>query len=154
MKRARKRSRFHSSRLVQKTIDKMADKISEGISKRKNIVLFGNGSFKAKKGHASAPRKKIVRALSSRVNIGILDEFRTSKRCPGGCGGDMKDVLGQKRVRQCTTDIVGVVNPCPLSENGVAFKSDRDCSATLNFCLAGYIGLTSRSWPEHLRRDF
>ncbi|CAN0029981.1 unnamed protein product, partial [Ectocarpus sp. 4 AP-2014] len=81
MKRARKRSRFHSSRLVQKTVDKLASNIAACPSDRKSIVLFGNGSFRAKKGHASAPRKKLVRAICSRVNVGMLDEFRTSKMC-------------------------------------------------------------------------
>lgn len=147
MKRARKRSRFHSSRLVQKVVDKLAFKISAGPSDRKM-----NGSFRAMKGHASAPRKKLVRAICSRVNIGMLDEFRTSKRCPGGCDGDMVDVTGGQRVRQCTTVSVGVENPCPLSENGVAFRCDRDASASLNFCLAGYCGLIRKSWPTHLQR--
>lgn len=153
MKQARKRSRFHSSRLVQKTVDKLASNIAKGPSDRKNNVLFGNGSFRAMKGHASAPRKKFVRAICSRVNVGMLDEFRTSKMCPGGCGGDMTDVQGGRRVRQCTTVSVGVENPCPLFENGVAFSCDRDASATLNFCLAGYCGLVRKSWPTHLLRD-
>lgn len=152
MKRARKRSRFHSSRLVQKTVDKLASSIAASPLDRKNIVLFGNGSFRAMKGHASAPRKKLVRAICSRVNVGMLDEFRTSKMCPGGCGGDMTDVQGGQRVRQCTTVSVGVENPCPLFENGVAFRCDRDASATLNFCLAGYCGLVRKSWPTHLLR--
>jgi hypothetical protein len=152
MKRARKRSRFHSSRLVQKTVDKLASRIATSPSGRKNIVLFGNGSFRAMKGHASAPRKKLVRAICSRVNVGMLDEFRTSKMCPGGCGGEMTDVQGGQRVRQCTTVSAGVENPCPLFENGVAFRCDRDASATLNFCLAGYSGLVRKSWPTHLLR--
>ncbi|AAK14592.1 EsV-1-178 [Ectocarpus siliculosus virus 1] len=152
MKRARKRSRFHSSRLVQKTVDKLASSMAACPSDRKNIVLFGNGSFRAKKGHASAPRKKLVRAICSRVNVGMLDEFRTSKMCPGGCGGEMTDVQGGQRVRQCTTVSVGVENPCPLFENAVAFRYDRDASATLNFCLAGYCGLVRKSWPTHLLR--
>ncbi|CAN0031019.1 unnamed protein product [Ectocarpus sp. 13 AM-2016] len=152
MKRARKRSRFHSSRLVQKTVDKLASNIAACPSNRKNIVLFGNGSFRAMKGHASAPRKKLVRAICSRVNAGMLDEFRTSKMCPGGCGGEMTDVQGGQRVRQCTTVCVGVENPCPLFENGVAFRCDRDASATLNFCLAGNCGLVRKLWPTHLLR--
>ena len=152
MKRTRRRSRFHSSRLVQKTVDKLASKIAKGPSDRKNIVLFGNGTFRPMKGHASAPRKKLVRAISSRVNVGMLDEFKTSRMCPGGCGGDMTDVAGGQRVRQCTTVCVGVENPCPLSENGVAFRCDRDASATLNFCLAGCSALVRKSWPSHLQR--
>lgn len=49
MKRTRKRSRFHLSRLVQQTVDKLASKNSKTATNEKNIVLFGNGSFKAKK---------------------------------------------------------------------------------------------------------
>lgn len=114
--RVRKKSRFHSSRLVQKTVDKVAHRIYSSRSHRKNIDLFGNSSSGAKTGDASAPRKKIVRAISSRVVIGILDEFRTSKRCPRVCGGDVVDVSGAKRVHQCTTGLLaGVDNPCPIS---------------------------------------
>lgn len=152
MKRARKRSRFHSSRLGQKTVDNLASRISAAPSDRKNIVLFGNGNFRAMKGYASAPRKKLVRAICSRVNVEMLDEFRTSKRCPGVCGGDMVYVPGGQRVRQCTTVLVGADNPCSLSEDRVAFRCDRDASATLNFCLAGFCGLIRKSWPAHLQR--
>lgn len=72
MRRARKRSRFHLSRMVPKTIDMVASRISRkvsGVSGRKNIVLFRNGRFRAMKGHASAPRKRNVNAISSLVNI-------------------------------------------------------------------------------------
>lgn len=95
-KSARKRSRLHSSRMVQKTVDSLAVKISSSGAKKdefvKNIVLFGDGSFQAQRGHASAPRKKIVRALAHRGCVGIMDEFFTSKKCPGGCGNDMVDL--------------------------------------------------------------
>lgn len=55
-------------------------------------------------------------------------------------------------VSVCDSVSVGVENPCPLFENGVAFRCDRDASATLNFCLAGYGGLVRKSWPTHLLR--
>jgi len=76
---------MYQTRRTRSTIDKLSNRIAFDKDQRKNVILFGNGSFKAKKGHASCPRKVLVRSLASRVLVGILDEYRTSKRCPGGC---------------------------------------------------------------------
>jgi hypothetical protein len=80
----RRRTRFITSRLLQGTIDKLANKIvdsgkSEFPSTASNVVFFGNGSFKAMRGSAPVPRKKLVRALAMRTTVFVLDEFRTSK---------------------------------------------------------------------------
>lgn len=153
-RRSRKRSRLQSSRLVQSVVDKLANIIAFSESDKKHIVLFGNGSFSAKKGHASCPRKSLVRSLASRVLVGILDEFRTSKNCSGGCGSEMVGVTKVKRVRQCSTVINAGVNPCPLSGlNGSSFRCDRDESSTINFDLIGYQSLIYKRWPEHLKRS-
>ena len=158
-KAARKRNRLQSSKMVQSTIDSLAEKISRSGSipdkLSKNIVLFGNGSFQAQRGHASAPRKSIVRALSSRCIVSIMDEFRTSKKCPGGCYNDMVDVDGENRVRQCSIVLAGEsTGSCCLSRGTEVFRCDRDESATINFCSIGYSGLVNKTWPEHLKRDF
>lgn len=147
--------RMYNKRRARSTIDKLSNKIAFDKDKRKNVVLFGNGSFKAKKGHASCPRKVLVRSLASRVLIGILDEYRTSKRCPGGCGGDMEDIK-EKRMRRCTTDLYD--SCCDLSSDSDEddennFCCDRDRSATINFCRIGYESLINRTWPEHLVRS-
>ena len=159
-KSARKRSRLHSSRMVQSTIDRLAQKISTSGSDKsilsKNIVLFGDGTFRPQRGHASAPRKSIVRALSHRCVVGIMDEFRTSMMCPGGCGKKMEDVEDERRMRQCPIVPGSVSQNCLLSgisETGV-FKCDRDESSTINFCRIGYSSLVDKTWPEYLLRDF
>ena len=56
------------------------------------------------------PRKPLVRALARRGLVLILDEYHTSKLCPG-CGKELIDVgkkvdpkTGlQSRLRQCVT---------------------------------------------------
>lgn len=68
-KRTRKRTPFHSSRLVQKTVDKLANRIVGSKAQNaggRSVILFGNGSFSGRKEHASAPRKKI-RVFERRV---------------------------------------------------------------------------------------
>ena len=149
--------RMYKSRRTRSTIDKLSNRIcfdrKENTERKglKTLILFGNGSFKAKKGHASCPRKVLVRSLASRSLVGMLDEYRTSKRCPGGCGGDMEDT-SDNRIRQCATDLCE--SPCRLSsEDDDNFRCDRDRSATINFCRIGYESLLFHKWPEHLVRD-
>ena len=142
--------RMYQTRRIKSTIDKLANGIAFDKDKRKNVVLFGNGSFSSKKGHVSCPRKVLVRSLASRVLVGMLDEYRTSKKCPGGCGGEMIDIK-ENRMRQCTTDLSDSV--CSLSSGSNNFCCDRDQSATINFCRIGYESLISHKWPEHLVRS-
>ena len=145
--------RMYKTRRTRSTIDKLSNKIAFDKDQRKNVILFGNGSFKAKKGHASCPRKVLVRSLASRVLVGILDEYRTSKRCPGGCGSEMEDIE-ENRMRRCTTDLSD--SSCCLSSDSDEdnnFCCDRDRSATINFCRIGYESLINRKWPEHLVRS-
>ncbi|CAM9565420.1 unnamed protein product [Laminaria digitata] len=139
-KSARKRTRLNSSRMVQKTVDRLANRISVSGSRNdnmpKNIVLFGGSTFSHQQGHASAPRQKIIRALAPLCCVRIMDEFWTSKKCPGGCGSSMIDVDGEYRVRQCTTASSGDGDgiQCSLSDGGVPFRCDRDMSSTVHFC--------------------
>lgn len=48
-------------------------------------------------GHAVATRKPMARDLASIAALCIFSELSTLKRCPGGCGGDMGDVAGERR---------------------------------------------------------
>jgi len=101
--------KMFQSRKQRSVIDKLSNKISFGnSSQKKNIVLFGNGSFKSKKGHASCPRKDLVRSLASRCLVGMLDEFKTSKMCPGGCSSEMKD-SEENRMRRDHQRLIFVV---------------------------------------------
>ena len=110
------------------------------------------------------PRKEFVRALSQKGIVCVLDEFKTSKCCPG-CGSEMKDVETEHRIRQCTLSCNATSSSergtgalCSLHMNGVRFTCDRDESATLNMmqCAYGAIHYGSRGTrrrPEFLCRN-
>ena len=44
--------------------------------------VFGDGSFKSMRGNAPVPTKALVRALAKQGLTFVLDEYRTSTRCP------------------------------------------------------------------------
>ena len=141
---------MYQSRKQRSVIDKLSNKIAfDNSKKKKNVVLFGNGSFQSKQGHASCPRKDLVRSLASRCLVGMLDEFKTSKMCPGGCNSEMENTE-ENRMRQCTTDLIET--PCCLSSENHNFVCDRDQSATINFCRIAYDSLLFKKWPDHLKR--
>ena len=49
------------------------------------VVFFGDASFgPTMRGHNAIPKKGILRELCHRGLTVLLDEFRTSKMCPGG----------------------------------------------------------------------
>lgn len=161
----RRRTRFITSRLLQGTIDKLANRIvdsgkSEFPSTTSNVVFFGNGSFKAMRGTAPVPRKKLVRALAMRTTVFMLDEFRTSKMCPGGCGSLMEDVEGDGgyRMRRCSnvSDAGFALTPtnCSLwAENSTPFVCNRDESATINMTKCCHASLCGRPRPPTLCRS-
>ncbi|CAM9298225.1 unnamed protein product, partial [Phaeothamnion confervicola] len=92
----------------------------------------------------------------------MLGEFRTSKLCPGGCGGEIVDVQEGVRIRRCNNETaIEGLNPtgaCPLFDHslagpGVAFTSDRNESAMVNMQLCVTCCLDDVGWPQHLRRS-
>ena len=119
----------------------------------KNIVFFGDGEFKGNGfGHRSVPKKELLKKLASKGLVFLLDEYGSSKYCPG-CGCQMKDVIGKYRVRHCSSVLSeGSANQCCLMDNNSCFECDRDNSATLNMmnCVREY--LFNNSWPKHLKR--
>lgn len=119
----------------------------------KNIVFFGDGEFKGNGfGHRSVPKKELLKKLASKGLVFLLDEYGSSKYCPG-CGCQMKDVNGKHRVRHCSSVLSeGSANQCCLMNNNSCFECDRDNSATLNMmnCVKEY--LFNNSWPKHLKR--
>ena len=73
----------------------------------------------------------------------MLDEFRTSARCPG-CGSVVEDAIGCHRIRQCTS-LQGMPSNerandagCVLHNECGAFKIDRDELATINMMQCAY----------------
>ena len=93
-------------------------KLKKRLLQRKRVLkgriaafIFGNGSWSYRRwGYKCLPRKPLVRALPRRGLVLILDEYHTSKLCPG-CGKELIDVgkkvdpkTGlQSRLRQCVT---------------------------------------------------
>ena len=160
----RRRTRFITSRLLQGTVDKLANRIvnsgKEEFASTTNVVFFGNGSFKAMRGSAPVPRKKLVRALAMRTTVFMLDEFRTSKMCPGGCGAVMENVEGEDsyRMRRCSnvSDAgVGLLpENCPLwARCSSPFVCNRDESATVNMTMCCHASLCGRTRPSTLCRS-
>ena len=161
----RRRTRFITSRLLQGAVDKLANKIvhsgkTQFPSTTSNVVFFGNGSFRAMKGSAAVPRKKLVRALAIRTTVFMLDEFRTSKMCPGECGAVMENVEGEGgyRMRRCSNvSDAGVAFPpenCPLwARNNRPFVCNRDESATVNMARCSIASLCGRARPPTLCRS-
>lgn len=46
-----------------------------------------------------------------RTTVFMLDEFRTSKMCPGGCGSVMEDVEGEEGYWNPTNHFVAEFSP-------------------------------------------
>ena len=98
LRKKRESQRFVESRdRLRSVIKKTREK------ERPTRVCFGDGSFKSMRGNAPVPRKALVRALAKQGLTFVLDEYRTSARCPG-CGSEMKDDNKGHRIRQCTSN--------------------------------------------------
>jgi len=153
MTRSRRKTRWLLSTMRKRAIDLMADRLCKAAEN--GILAFGDGSFKPQKGHAPVPSKKIVRAVAARRTIFMLGEWGSSMRCPGGCGGEMKDVVGEYRIRRCQTEVGA--NPhrnCSLSHDGHAFRAGRDDSSTINMVACVKKSLDGEAWPLHLQKPY
>ena len=112
----------------------------------KQLVFFGDGTFSCtQKGHASIPKKKLIKQLAVRGLTFLLCERYTSLRCP--CGShELKN--GEKvdgiRVRVHKTD--GGV--CSVLQS----IQDRDEIACINMLLAASSACQGTQWPTHLTR--
>lgn len=124
------------------TVDKLVNRIvdsgrKEFPSTTSDVVFFCDDSFKVMKGSALVPRKTLVRALAMRTTVFMLDEFRTSKMRPGGCGLVIEDVEGDGGYRSCSNvsdaGVALLPENCSLwdGEKG-PFVCNRDESATVN----------------------
>ena len=109
------------------------------------VVAFGDGDFPAGyRKNRAVPRKALLRLLMHASTVLLVDEFHTSKCCPG-CGGDLHTT--HKRLRQCNTgpDKCAVRREFP---DGV----DRDVLGAINILLCAWCLLTTGERPERLRR--
>ena len=125
--------------IPESTKAEMIKQLRENINsrKRKRVVFFGDGQFSSGgHGHASVPRKALIRHISCRTVCVITSEFGTSKYCPG-CGSTMKDVEGEIRTRSCTNFSREDSTACCLREDETAFLTDRDECGAMGIALCG-----------------
>ena len=89
-------------RAKQKKLGEAAEWQRDAWQREMPLVFFGDGSWSARRGSASMPRKALIKRIATRGVCVVEDEHRTSKMCPcASCNGEMCDVPGQRRVRSC-----------------------------------------------------
>lgn len=117
-------------------------------SKTKRVAFFGNGSFTSGgSGYQSMPKKKIVKFLGITGLTFVLDEYNTSKKCPG-CGSNMCNTNKKSRVRHCTSEKSwGEPNMCILATEKGNYEDDRDESATISMTSCAYSAITEGKRP-------
>ncbi|CAM9681554.1 unnamed protein product [Ectocarpus sp. 13 AM-2016] len=103
LRKARKLFRFGRHRATQRTLAKIADKYIGKMGEACRVMLFGKASFRAQKGRASAPRKAMIREMASRGVVLMVNEYNTSKKCPGCFGDTIEDK--ERRTRSCTNKL-------------------------------------------------
>lgn len=132
LKHLRRKKAFTRYSAIQRAVESVVELLCPGRdADTKRVVFFGAASFKACKGAASAPCKKIVRGLAQRCVVVMVPESGTTKRCPG-CGKVAKATEGGYRTRTCTT------NPavCPLVAANLGVYN-RDLGGKINIGLRG-----------------
>ena len=126
--KVRKVRRFERFRAVQAQVQRIKKKILRGFQRDDEmavgregettttapeeggrVVVFGNGSFKAKKGHIAVPRKQVIRACACDCCVVIADEGGSSKYCPG-CGEELVNLNDGdgRRIRVCENPRCGL----------------------------------------------
>lgn len=134
--RCRRVTRYLNMKNIQKTMDRLANRLTgrrkEATDDRiKPVVAFGDGNFRAKRGHVAVPRKALVMKCAHRGLVFVFSERGTSKYCPTyECGGEMKDIPECRRLRRCSSD-PNNDTACVLSK----YSIDRDESATIAMAI-------------------
>ena len=145
LQKGRKFMRFDRLRATQKTLAKIADKYMGHVGDTCSVMLFGKASFRAQKGRASAPRKAMVREMASRGVVLMVDEYNTSKKCPG-CKADTVENK-ERRIRSCTNFKVGSPEEsCRLHRLTPEFEMDRDNVGSTNIGMRGFGTLLGQEW--------
>lgn len=97
-KRARRETRDKRVDLPRKlSADDYAAKRSDGVTRcKRTVVGFGNGRFSVcSAGNDPCPRKELIRRLSRRAVVLMVDEYRTSKTCCA-CGREMDKLKAEE----------------------------------------------------------
>ena len=145
LQQARKFMRFDRFRATQKTLAKIANKYMGHVEDTCRVMLFGKASFRAQKGRASAPRKALIREMASRGVVLMVDEYNTSKKCPGCREDTIEDK--ERRIRSCRNFKVGSPNEsCRLHRLTPEFEMDRDDVGSTNIGMRGFGKLLGQEW--------
>ena len=116
---------------------------SGGATEEHRVVFFGDGTFGHSRGCPPIPKKSLLHELGTRATTFLIDEYKTSCKCP--CGRDLITSKGAHRVR-VHKDGGG---DCDVLQSGVC---DRDELATVNITMSALACVEGASWPTHLKR--
>ncbi|CAM9202316.1 unnamed protein product [Pylaiella littoralis] len=145
LRKNRKCARFERFRRVHSQIEQIADKYLPKESLGKSLLFFGKASFRPQKGKASAPRKKLVRALACRGLVLMVDEHFTSAKCPG-CR-TMMDEDRSSRTKTCKKFTLGFDENCRLlNSSRQTFTMDRDNCGAVSIGLRGFGTIVGQDW--------
>ena len=189
MRRNRRVYRFSSLLARNSAIDRMADAIVRHRhmvprSKKRGpkdastppIVAFGGGQFRSGgNGLMSVPRKALIKKISYRTAVVIVDEYNTSKMC-SCCGnrlcnpdlrprnnncpiGPPKTFTKQNemRLRRCQSEACQMVQSCDdasrVSQITLHRHWNRDVNAAINILTVATEWFNSRTRPAPLRKS-
>ena len=143
--RIRRIHRFSRFRKVQSKLAKIADKYMGRLQDKCRVMMFGKASFKPQKGRASAPRKSMIREMASRGVVLMVDEFNTSKQCPG-CKMNLTEDK-ERRIRSCKNfNVESPENSCKLNSVSKEYEMDRDNVGSINIGFRGIGILLKQDW--------
>lgn len=143
--KTRKMFRFTRFRETQSKLARIADKYMGTIHEECKVMLFGKASFKPQKGRASAPRKSMIREMGSRGLVLMVNEYNTSKKCPGCKVNLVEDK--ERRVRSCKNFKVGSPETsCKLNSVEKGYEMDRDNVGSINIGMRGVGLLLGQDW--------
>ena len=143
--RIRRIHRFTRFRKVQSKLARVADKYMGRLQDKCRVMMFGKASFKPQKGRASAPRKSMIREMASRGVVLMVDEFNTSKQCPG-CKMNLTEDK-ERRIRSCKNfNVESPENSCKLNSVSKEYEMDRDNVGSINIGFRGIGILLKQDW--------
>jgi hypothetical protein len=191
MRRNRRVYRFSSLLARNSALDRMSDAIVQHrpVSKRQRgrwkhghreghnamnpIIAFGGGQFRSGgSGLMSVPRKAIIKRLSHRTAVVIVDEYKTSQMC-SDCGNKLTDPdqrhrskdgsphgavqpytkKDKTRLRRCQSDACAIHSNEGVSTGLVRHRHwNRDVNAAINMLSVAVKWLDEQERPSQLRR--
>jgi hypothetical protein len=141
----RRGHRFLRFRAIQRTIEEIAEQVAPIKGGRelygRRVVMFEDGMWKSKKGCASAPTKKIVRAVCQRAAVIMVPAAYSSMTCVG-CYHKTKKGASY-RTRLCTTS-----PGCLLHPHTPSIEFDRDFGAKAVIATRG-VYVVSGLWSAN-----